>query len=278
MKVVFSEKCLEYAFPFHPETPERVEKIKTVLQEIGASFVKPEKIDEKYLLKVHEKNFIEKLKKKEYFDVDTPKLDFSYILLSAACAVKAAKINGFSLARPPGHHAGKNFLGGFCYVNNIAIALESIRKKEEKAVILDIDAHHGNGTENIFFGKENVLYISLHQHPLYPGTGIKSRGNCINFPLPPYTGGELYFKVLEKALRIAKKFQPDIFALSLGFDTYEKDSLSQFLLKEKDFENIALFLKNFKDSVKRFFIVLEGGYAGNIETPAKAFFKSFLTF
>lgn len=276
MKVVFDERCLDYAFPFHPESPERVEKIKFVLEEFGASFIKPEKIDEKLLLKVHEKSFVEKLKRKDYFDPDTPKLDFTYTLFSAACAVKAAKINGFSLSRPPGHHAGKNFLGGFCYLNNIAIALESLRKENEKAVILDIDAHHGNGTENIFFGKENVLYISLHQHPLFPGTGRESRKNCINFPLPPYTTGELYIKVLRKALEIAHSFSPDIFAISLGFDTYEKDPLSQLMLRERDFQNIATLIRSFSQSAKRFFIVFEGGYANDIEKLAKAFFEKLL--
>ncbi len=275
MKVVFDERCLEYAFPFHPESPERVEKIKLALEELGASFIRPKKIEEKLLLKVHEKSFIQKLKKKDYFDLDTPKLEFSYALLSAACAVKAAKINGFSLSRPPGHHAGKNFLGGFCYLNNIAIALESVRKESEKAVILDIDAHHGNGTENIFFAKENVLYISLHQHPLFPGTGKESRKNCINFPLPPCTGGELYIKTLQKALEIAEKFSPDIFAVSLGFDTYERDELSQFLIKESDFEFIGKLLSSFAKTTEMFFLVLEGGYAREIEKPAYAFFKGF---
>ncbi|HIQ49698.1 MAG TPA: histone deacetylase [Nanoarchaeota archaeon] len=276
MKVVFDEKCLNYIFPFHPENPQRVEKIKLVLEELGASFIKPRKINETLLLKVHEKEFIKKLKNKEYFDLDTPKLDFDYILSSVSCAVKAAKVNGFSLSRPPGHHAGKNFLGGFCYLNNIAVALKSIQKKEEKAVILDIDAHHGNGTENIFFGKENVLYISLHQYPLFPGTGKESRKNCINFALPPYTKGEFYIKVLIKALKIVEKFSPDIFAISLGFDTYEKDNLSQLLLKEKDFEKIALLVKPFKQTAKKFFMVLEGGYAKDIEKPAKAFFEKLL--
>ncbi len=276
MKVVFDERCLEYAFPFHPESPERVEKIKAVLEEFGVSFVKPEKIDEKLLLKVHEKDFVEKLRQKNYFDPDTPKLDFEYALLSASCAVKAAKVNGFSLARPPGHHAGKNFLGGFCYLNNVAIALENIRKKEEKAVILDIDAHHGNGTENIFFGKGNVLYVSLHQYPLFPGTGKESRENCINFPLPPHTDGKLYIKTLGKALGIVEKYSPEIFAVSLGFDTYEKDPLSQMALKECDFYSTGKIIKKFSESTGNFFLVLEGGYSQEIEKPIKNFFEALM--
>ena len=275
MKIVFNEKCLRYTFPFHPETPERVEKIKSALEELGFAFVKAEKIEEKLLLKVHERDFVEKLKKKEYFDADTPRLEFDYALLSASCAVKAARVCGFSLSRPPGHHAGRNFLGGFCYLNNLAIALESVRGEGEKAVILDLDAHHGNGTENIFLGNENVLYVSLHQHPLYPGTGRESRRNCINFPLPPYTGGNLYLKTLQKALEIARKFSPAIFAVSLGFDTYERDSLSQLLLKESDFKYIGKLVSEFAGNAKRFFLVLEGGYARDIENPAYAFFKNF---
>ncbi len=273
MKVVFDEKCLEYEFFSHPESPERVEKIKIVFEKLGAEFVKPEHIAERELLKVHEKKFVERLKLKDYFDPDTPRIDFRYPLISAGCAVKAAKISGFSLARPPGHHAGKNFLGGFCYLNNVAIALESIRKKDEKAVILDIDAHHGNGTENIFFGKENVFYISLHQHPLYPGTGRGSRKNCINFPLPPYTTGALYLKTLAKAIECIEKISPKIVAISLGFDTYINDPLSQFMLSPKDFEEIGKMISSVLKNVEKWFIVLEGGYAEEIDIVAYHFFK-----
>ncbi len=272
MKVVFDKKCLEYEFFSHPESPERVKKIKNVLEMLGAEFVKPEDITERELLKVHEKKFVERLKLKEYFDPDTPCIEFCYPLLSAACAVKAAKVCGFSLARPPGHHAGKNFLGGFCYLNNVAIALESIRKEDEKAVILDIDAHHGNGTENIFFGRENVLYISLHQHPLYSGTGRESRKNCINFPLLPYTTGALYLKTLAKAVEYIEKISPQIIAISLGFDTYVNDPLSQFMLSPKDFEEIGKIISGVLKNVEKWFIVLEGGYAEDVDIAAYYFF------
>jgi acetoin utilization deacetylase AcuC-like enzyme len=103
--------------------------------------------------------------------------------LAAGAALGAQEIalsgeNVFSLMRPPGHHAGRDSLGGFCYFNNIAIAIAKALIKIKKAVILDLDCHHGNGTQDIFLGDNRVLYISLHQSPLYPGTGLKSAKNC----------------------------------------------------------------------------------------------------
>jgi len=123
-----------------------------------------------------------------------------------------------------------NFLGGFCYFNNIAIAIKKLNKK---AVILDLDAHHGNGTQDIFYNCENVLYISIHQKNIFPGTGYINEKNCFNYPLPPGTDWQLYLKTLKKALEEKNKFKPEILAISIGFDTYYKEIIANFKLRKK---------------------------------------------
>jgi len=274
MLVVFSEQCLEYSFPFHPESAERVKSIYDSLERNGFRFVNTKLASKDEVLKVHTAEHFKKIESGNYFDPDTPIIDIKYPLLAAGTAIKAAKLQGFALARPPGHHAGKNFLGGFCYLNNIAIAVKALNKK--RTAILDIDAHHGNGTEDIFFNDKQTLYVSLHQSSLYPGTGLKSEANCFNFPLPRKTEEKRYLKTLSKALEKVVDFNPDIVAVSLGFDTYYKDPLSDFELKEKSYEKIAKMLRKAIDSINaKCFVVLEGGYSKEIGKLALSFFKNF---
>lgn len=267
MKIVFSSECLEYKFERHPESPERTRKIYESLREAGYSFTKPEKATQEDILLVHTLEHYKGVKEKKYFDLDTPPLEIKYPLISVGGALKAAKILGFSICRPPGHHAGRNFLGGFCYFNNIAIAVTKLNKK---AAILDLDVHHGNGTQDIFLGSKNVLYVSLHQYPLYPGTGKKSIENCINFPLPPGTSEETYLKTLGKALGKIEEFKPEILAISMGFDTFYKDPLANFLLKEESYFKIGKKIASLQIPL---FIVLEGGYSEEIGKLALKFLE-----
>ncbi len=181
--IIYSEKCLGYGIR-HIEGPSRVKKAHDILEQKGYKFVEPTPATEEQILRVHDKDYIDNLKKGSVEDEDTPayKDIYEYARLSAGGAVLASKINGFSLMRPPGHHAGKNgnALGahtrGFCYINNIAVAVKTLGKK---TLILDIDGHHGNGTQDIFQDDSNVTYVSLHCYPLYPHTGATSEGNCL---------------------------------------------------------------------------------------------------
>jgi acetoin utilization deacetylase AcuC-like enzyme len=105
--------------------------------------------------------------------------------LAAGAAIQACQMNGLALMRPPGHHAANNRLAGFCYFNNIAIAVKASQKP---TLIIDIDGHHGDGTQEIFLGDKQVVYVSLHRSPCYPGTGHVHEQNCYNYPLPPDCG------------------------------------------------------------------------------------------
>ena len=163
--------------------------------------------------------------------------------------------------RPPGHHAGRNgrAMGastlGFCYFNNIAIA---VKKLDLPTLILDIDGHHGNGTQEIFQGDPKVSFISLHRHPTYPGTGLTSQGNCLNFPLPYSTGDSLYLKTLEQALSQVDMADVEVVAISAGFDAHQGD-LASLGLTYEGYREIGRRVGALEKPV---FGVLEGGYVG----------------
>jgi len=168
------------------------------------------------------------------------------------------EIQGLSIIEPPGHHAGKNFLGGFCYFNNIA---EAVYRSKLKTLILDIDGHHGNGTQDIFYNSKNIFYVSLHQSPAYPGTGYESKNNILNYPLKRDCGEKIYIKTLEYAIEEASEsFKFKQISVSAGFDTYQGDLVS-LGLNEKSYYKIGNIIKNLAEKTNsRVFSVLEGGY------------------
>jgi len=169
MKIVYSPICIEYSLPDKAESPERVGKAARFLKN-HYIFIKPKPAADEDLLRVHTEDLVNKVNTRAFNDPDCPGYEriYEYAKLAAGGAILAAEENSFSLMRPPGHHAGTNHLGGVCYFNNIAVA---IRKQGKRTLIVDIDGHHGNGTEEIFLGDKNVTYISLHRHPhsLEPG-------------------------------------------------------------------------------------------------------------
>lgn len=261
-KVVYSEKCLGYG-TWHIEGPQRVKVAHDILEQKGYEFVEPTPADDWELLGVHDADYLFNVKKGLVADSDTPAYDriFEYARLSAGGALLASKLNGFSLMRPPGHHAGRNgtALGsntrGFCYLNNIAIA---VKESGKTTLILDIDGHHGNGTQEIFQGDQKVVYVSLHQSPNYPGTGNFTEGNCINFALQANIGGAQYLEILDKALGMVDLGKFKAVAVSAGFDTHQGDLASLGLIEQDYFEigkKVALLKKPA-------FFVLEGGYVG----------------
>jgi acetoin utilization deacetylase AcuC-like enzyme len=182
-------------------------------------------------------------------------------MLSVGGALLASKINGFSLMRPPGHHVGRSgaalgvYTRGFCYFNNIAIA---VKESKKRTLILDIDGHHGNGTQEMFQGDEKVTYLSLHQSPNYPGTGSFTEDNCINFALPGDLGGKRYLETLDKAIDALDLAKFEVVAVSAGFDTHKGD-LATLGLVEQDYFEIGKRVAKLK---KPAFFVLEGGYVG----------------
>ena len=271
MKIVFSRKCLEYRAERHPESPERILYIYEFLKEKGLEFVEAKPCEDEDLLRVHSKSYLERVKKGEIFDLDTPNLPniYEYAKLSAGAAVQAMKISlegekAFSLMRPPGHHAGKNGIAlkasslGFCYFNNMAIATTKALDFCDKVAIIDVDYHHGNGTQEIFLGNERVLYVSLHAFPAYPGTGEKSEENCLNYPLSHEVSREEYLETLKKACEEVKRFNSSLIGVSFGADTYKNDPVGKLNLEKEDYFEIGKIIASLE---KPTFAVMEGGYS-----------------
>ncbi len=194
---------------------------------------------------------------------------------SAACAQSAAMhVSGganaaFSLCRPPGHHAGIDLYGGYCFLNNAAIAAEALLAGGSKRVtILDVDFHHGNGTQDIFYQRSDVQFISLHGDPkdVFPcflgyadekgqGDGM---GYNINYPMPPKTPYSVWKAALDDAIKSIQTYQPDALVISLGVDTFELDPISFFKLKSDDFTDYGRAIAALKLPTV---FIMEGGYA-----------------
>ena len=176
--------------------------------------------------------------------------------------------NAFCAVRPPGHHAEKDKAMGFCIYNNVAVGANYLikRYKLNKIAIIDFDVHHGNGTQNIFYDNEKVLYISTHQFPYYPGSGTEQEkgkhNNIFNIPLPAGTTSEEYLNAYEFVLKKLNEFKPEFILLSAGFDAHKDDPLAQFKLESGDFYKITkrtLELSKLHCEGK-VVSILEGGY------------------
>jgi acetoin utilization deacetylase AcuC-like enzyme len=262
-KIIYSEHCLEYGGIASPENSQRVLFAAQVLKDKGYEFIAPRAAAERDILAVHDKGYVEAVKNGDTNDPDTPAYEgiFEYAKLAAGGAIDAAKAGGFSLMRPPGHHCGTAgkalgaFTRGFCYFNNLAIAVRALNKK---TVIIDFDGHHGNGTQEIFDGDKKVTYLSLHRNNVFPQTGSATCGNCHNYPLAADCGGKIYLQTFKKALEaITPKLKTaQLVAVSAGFDARMGDIVSLGLLSE-DYYEIGREIKRLDKPV---FSVLEGGY------------------
>ena len=258
MKVIFHPVFFKHQLAGHRENPDRFSILKL------DNYLDAED-GEKYHALAHDTAYIEKIKRMsrsiptgqaQHLDVDTYVTSETYktVCYAAGAAVQAAKVGGFSVTRPPGHHAP---YGGFCLFNNMVIAAKASGRR---TFIIDWDAHHGNGTEALIKGKNDIMCFSTHQVPLYPGTGLRSTANCINVPLEIGTGDETYLRIVEERLLPAiEAFGPELVGVSAGFDSYYKDA------GWASDVNLGLTLKSYKAVCKaiaryKVFFILEGGY------------------
>ncbi len=276
MKIIFSEKCLEFGEAGHPESPERVRSIYERLKD-DYEFIKPTAAAEADILSVHTEDLLQQVKSGRFYDGDTPAYPgiYTHALLAAGGAISATELMlggtmALSMMRPPGHHAGKGFLGGFCYFNNVAIAAVKALDSVDRVAIIDFDCHHGNGTQDIFMGHDRVLYVSLHQSPLYPGTGYRSELNCLNYPVMAGTGEDEYLVQFDRALDEVSSFNPGVLAVSAGFDTFREDPLTHLELEIGTYRKIGQKIRSLG---KPIFTVLEGGYSSKLAACVKSYLE-----
>ncbi|MDB2311937.1 histone deacetylase family protein [Candidatus Pelagibacter bacterium] len=269
--------------------PEKIDRVTVVIDNFkkldnkDLVWKKPSKFDRSLLEITHNSdyiNFVEKSfpeKGLSFLDGDTivspgskdATSDAVGSIITAIDGVQNKNFNNaFCAVRPPGHHAEKNKAMGFCIYNNVAVGANYLinKYKLKKVAIIDFDVHHGNGTQDIFYDNEKVLYISTHQYPYYPGSGTSDEkgkhNNILNIPLPAGTTSVEYLNAYEFVLKKIKEFKPEFILLSAGFDAHKDDPLAQLQLESKDFYSITKrtleLSKQYCDG--KVVSILEGGY------------------
>jgi acetoin utilization deacetylase AcuC-like enzyme len=194
------------------------------------------------------------------------------LLAVTRAVVEGTARNGFALTRPPGHHARPDSAMGFCLLATVAIAARWARRQfgVERIALIDFDVHHGNGTQEVFYEDPNVLFVSLHQHPLYPGTGLveeigagKGEGATVNLPLPAHTGDTGYLAAFRRVVEpVVRRFRPELLIVSAGYDAHWKDPLARMNLSTTGFFHLVRELRAWADAWadNRLVAQLEGGY------------------
>ena len=269
--------------------PEKIDRVTAVIENFkkldnkNLIWKKPSNFERSLLIKTHSKDYIEQV------DLSFPQSGFKFLdgdtvvspgskdatkdavgsIISAIDGVEKKEFkNAFCCVRPPGHHAEKDKAMGFCIYNNVAVGANYLieKYKYKKIAIIDFDVHHGNGTQDIFYNDKNVLYISTHQYPYYPGSGSEKENgkynNVLNIPLEAGTTGNEYLNAYEKVLDKLKEFKPEFLLFSAGFDAHIDDPLAQLRLSSEDFYKITKrtleVSKPFCDG--NIVSILEGGY------------------
>jgi len=270
----------------HPEKIDRVTAVIDNFKKIDNKeliWKKPSKFDQSFLINTHSSEYIDLVSKSfpenglAFLDGDTvvspgskeATKDAVGSIITAIDGVQQKEFkNAFCAVRPPGHHAEKDKAMGFCIYNNVAVGANYLieKYKYNKVAIIDFDVHHGNGTQDIFYNNEKVLYISTHQYPYYPGSGSdKETGkfnNILNIPLEAGTTAEQFLNAYENVLKKLKEFKPEFLLFSAGFDAHIDDPLAQLRLSSEDFYHLTKRTLEVSKSMCNGNVVsiLEGGY------------------
>ena len=285
----------------HPLIGNKPTKVIRFLEEKGiiddCDIFTPKKAEVKYLLKVHTKDYVERIERlsktggKLSLDTPAPKGIFDYACLATGGTILSGvklfdkyKITANPLAGF--HHAGISSSSGFCFFNDIAVVIEYLREryKVKRFMIVDLDVHHGNGTQEIYYSDPSVLVISFHQNgnTLYPGTGFTEEigqgegiGFNVNLPLPPGTGNINYLNAFDCIVpSLSSEFKPEVIIYQSGVDTHHADPLADLNLNYQTYYNLALRIKNISESTcNKLLILLGGGY--NSTSCVKSYFNIF---
>ncbi|MEM1581235.1 MAG: histone deacetylase [Candidatus Bathyarchaeia archaeon] len=292
--IVYSAKYLEHKTGIsHPEKPQRLKVImngimrKNLPNNSRVTLIEPRYASLDELQLVHTREYIDRVRlicelggglvgdetpvSRESFEVS--RLAVGGVIKAVQEVMSGNFNNAFALVRPPGHHAGPNYSMGFCIFNNVALAAKYLIERYgfKRILIFDIDAHHGNGTQEIFFDTRNILYVSIHEDPIdFPGTGFvwevgvnEGEGCTVNIPLPFGSGDPPYWKAFKTiVLPVINQYRPQFILISAGFDGYYRDNVSELALSAFIYPKLFQTMLEISHRLcnGRLVAVLEGGY------------------
>jgi acetoin utilization deacetylase AcuC-like enzyme len=275
MNILFNRKFLPHNPGSFADGPYRIESFLSQTKETDRD-------GESYITLVHSEAHLESVRdacknRSMLAEVHLSPLSYEAARSAVGLSVLASEQGDFAVVRPPGHHAKSRRADGFCLFNNIAIATQKLVNESKKVFILDIDAHHGDGTQQIFYRSNQVLYCSIHQLYAYPGTGFSNetgegpgKGYTMNFPLSAGAGDSELLEAVDVAMQKAEKFRPDVVGVSAGFDGYVEDRLLDLQYTQEGYYQVG---KRLSQSFDHIFAVLEGGYHMHIKECTEQFIK-----
>jgi acetoin utilization deacetylase AcuC-like enzyme len=300
MKTVFTfVPSQSHEYPDHPERPGRLEILEPLLPAINAERIDAVRATHEQVARVHQPQLIKAIEEVckqgpgviDYAPTYVTQTSYEDALLAAGGVIACTRAvlngdarNAFAIVRPPGHHAEPHRAMGFCIFNNIAIAAqEALANGMERVMVIDYDAHHGNGTQAACLKDDRFGFISTHQWGIYPGTGWiddapRAKGRLVNVPLHAHAGDETFLRAAERIFKpVVESYRPQMLFISAGFDAHWNDPITSLGLSTKGFYNISKTLVELAGEYcsGRIVFVLEGGYdPRNVANGAMAVFDA----
>jgi len=290
----------QHEYPDHPERPGRLDELTPRLGSFSAERLEASPAKHEDIARVHTPNLITGLERVcreqapgviDYAPTYVSQTSFDDAMLAAGATLACSRAvlhreidNAFTIVRPPGHHAEPDKAMGFCLFNNVAVAArDALAQGLERVLVVDYDAHHGNGTQAAFFNDERAAYLSTHQWGIYPGTGWiedapHAKKRIVNVPLPAFAGNQAFALITDEIIQpMVENFKPEMLFVSAGFDAHWSDPLTNLGLSSAGFFNISKRLVELANEycAGKIIFVLEGGYDPiNVANGAEAVFEA----